>query len=503
MARRPESPVLACGSVLSFHRDARGVGRLRPFATPCYTRSIWPVRRSFFWRQNEWVEGLFPSFIKAERARGGRIDSIHGVPRFVGELPASQRQADLLRRALGLFGLALVAATWRLWTAQHVFPQVPFFYVMDGVPDACQWAGAAAMILGLAGAALAPGGSRRAPGSLLLFAVATLVMILLDQQRLQPWAYQFVLAAVVLALADARGALPLLRLLVISFYFHSAVTKFDHSFLHTLGQQFLGALAGASLDGWSESVRVAAAAVFPVGELLVAITLCFARTRTAGLAGAVLLHVLLLAILGPWGLDHKPGVLLWNGYFIAQDILLFSRGQAQPAADPAGKAVAPWPVRAMIWAAALLPFLGPTTWFDMWPSWGLYASAAQRVQLLVHRRELEQLPQELRQVTVASSEADDPWLTVRLDRWALAALGAPIYPQSRSQLGVAEAVIVRYGLVHRVRLYRFDLADRWSGQREYELFTTLPKILAASGEYLFNSRPRQGRFAPRGEKPAT
>lgn len=435
----------------------------------------------------------------------GRAEPMHGVPRLFGELPASEQRAELLRRALGLFGLALVAATWRLWTAQHVFPQVPFFYVLDAVPDACQWIGGAAMAIGLGGAVFAPRGGRWAPASLLLFAAAALVMILLDQQRLQPWAYQFVLVAIVLALADARAALPLLRLLVISFYFHSAATKFDESFLHTLGQQFLGALAhlvGASLDGWSESARLAAAAVFPVGELLVAMALCFARTRTAGLAGAVLLHVLLLAILGPWGLDHKPGVLLWNAYFIVQDVLLFSRGWQEPAAAPAGKALAPWPVRAMIWAAALLPFLGPTTWFDMWPSWGLYASSAERVQLLVHRRELEQLPQELRQVTVASSEADDPWLTVRLDRWALAALGAPIYPQNRSQLGVAEAVIVRYGLVHRVRVYRFDLADRWSGTRAYELLTTLPKMHAASAEYLLNSRPRQGRFAPRDEKPS-
>ena len=100
------------------------------------------------------------------------------------------------------------------------------------------------MILGLVLAGFAPDGRRLTPASLLLFASATLALSLFDQQRLQPWAYQFMLVAVVLALSPPQAALGLLRLLVISFYFHSAITKFDYSFLHTLGQQFLAALGG-------------------------------------------------------------------------------------------------------------------------------------------------------------------------------------------------------------------------------------------------------------------
>ena len=39
---------------------------------------------------------------------------------------------------------------------------------------------------------------------------------------------------------SATRRFALLRLLIVSFYLHSAFTKFDYSFLHTLGQQFLG-----------------------------------------------------------------------------------------------------------------------------------------------------------------------------------------------------------------------------------------------------------------------
>ena len=198
------------------------------------------------------------------------------VLRVFGEPDDGPRRAVLARRAIALFGLALVAVTWRLWTPQHVFPQVPLVWLMGTLPPWCDWIGTAGMVGGLAVALVAPERGRAAPTALAVFALSTAALAAIDQQRLQPWAYQFLLAAIILALADPRGALALLRLLVVSFYFHSALTKFDYSFLHTLGQQFLSVLVSVdALDAWSEPWRLAAAAAFPAGELLVAVGLCF------------------------------------------------------------------------------------------------------------------------------------------------------------------------------------------------------------------------------------
>jgi hypothetical protein len=426
-------------------------------------------------------------------------------PRLLGDVFQAVRCRDLLQRAVGLFGLLLVAATWRLWTPQHVYPQVPLARGLESLGTWFEWLAAAMMVAGLAGAMLAP--RRFAPTALLTFAVGTLLLVLLDQHRLQPWAYQLVLVAVVLALADAVAAIILLRLLVISFYFHSALTKLDYSFLHTLGQQFLGALAGifgASLDAWSESARLLAAGALPGAELLIALGLCCVKTRRAALVAAVLLHAVLLVILGPWGLDHKPGVLVWNVYFIVQDVLLFWLSTAARSSEPADT-IAPIelprsrPLTALIWAVVLLPFLVSITWFDMWPSWGLYASSAERVQLLVHRREAEQLPGELQPFLEPTPGGEDSWLVVRLDRWSLESLAAPVYPQNRYQLGVAEAVIARYGLLHRARVFRFDLADRFTGEREYTRFNGLAEVIGSAGEYYLNSRPRQNLLPAPGD----
>jgi hypothetical protein len=415
----------------------------------------------------------------------------------------SQFRVVLLRRTMAAFGLALVALTWRLWTPQTVFPQVPFIQAAIIVPAAFQWVGLAAMLAGLFAALAARPTRRMAAIGLLLFAASTLGMAILDQHRLQPWAYQFSLIAVVLALTAPSAAIPLLRLLIVGFYFHSGLTKCDVTFLHALGQQFLAALAGVaglSVDPWSQQAKMLGAALFPAGEMLVAVGLVFTVTRRAALVGAVVMHLLLLAILGPWGLDHKPGVLVWNAYFIVQDIVLFipsMRLRALPTVDqatPMERPRAPWALAALVWAAVLLPFLAPTCWFDLWPSWGLYASNAEHTTLFVHRLARDSLPRDLQPFLEGDADPEVPWLAFRIDRWSLDTLAAPLYPQNRFQLGVAEALVTRYQLSHRARVVRFELADRFNGARALDTLSSLPQIVAAGDDYLLNAHPNQSGF---------
>ena len=66
---------------------------------------------------------------------------------LVGEFPDTEMRAEHLRRVVGLSGLALVAATWKLWTPQGVFPQVPFFQFLRGTPDVLHWITHAVMLV--------------------------------------------------------------------------------------------------------------------------------------------------------------------------------------------------------------------------------------------------------------------------------------------------------------------------------------------------------------------
>jgi hypothetical protein len=426
---------------------------------------------------------------------------------------AFQRRPVLLRRLVALFALALLAVTWRLWTPQTVYPQVPFLGLLRDAPAALQWLVLAGQGVALLTALLAPARGRLGRIALAAFAGLTLAAVLFDQHRLQPWAYQFAVVAVVLAGCAPARAGTLLRVLTISLYFYSAVSKFDYVFLHTVGQQFLAALldfVGIDAAELSDLLRLALAALFPLGELLVALGLCFRRTSRVALAGAVATHLLLLVLLGPFGLGHKPAVLVWNVYFIAQDLLLFGgrregeapaepervesrelRAESRTAAPRRNSLAAP----AILGAVVLLPLLEPLGWFDHWPAWGLYAPKASRVVVQVRRSAAERLPKSLRRHLRAESEAS-PWLRLRIADWSLAALDAPIYPQARFQLGVAEAVVRRYRLARSAQIHLFTAADRQTGKRESETLVGLRGVENAAEWFWLNVHPAGRYFDP-------
>lgn len=421
-------------------------------------------------------------------------------------LPAAADAAESvekLRRLTALAGLALVGATWRLWIPQDGFPQVPFVEIAGRIPHWLEWAAAAVMLAGLLAGLLSPAGRPFWKWGLAAYAAATALLVLIDQHRLQPWAWQFVLIAAVLCSATPPRAILWLRALVVGIYFHSALSKFDASFLNTHGEQLVEAAIGAfglSLDGASEALRRGLAILLPLGELVIAAGLCWPRTRKPAVWGAVLMHSGLLLALGPWGLDHKPGVLLWNVYFIAGNVVLFwepAAARETAAADdrPAERRHARLPSQigngvsaAVVLAAVLLPFLEPLGWYDHWPAWSLYASRPERVFAFVHVLQRDALPPALREFTDPPSRG--PWLRIDLDRWSLESLDAPIYPQGRFRIAVALAIAERYRLGDGVRVLIESPADRFSGKRTACELRGTAALRAEADRFLLNARAR-------------
>ena len=70
-----------------------------------------------------------------------------------------------------------------------------------------------------------------------------------------------------------------------------------------------------------DSARLAI--LFPVGELVIGLGLLVPPTRRVAGCLAIAFHLTLLLVLGPWGLDHSHGVLVWNVVLIVQAYLLF------------------------------------------------------------------------------------------------------------------------------------------------------------------------------------
>src|SRR5688500_13927607 len=107
--------------------------------------------------------------------------------------PRRQGAAAWLQRIWPVFALALIAATWRLWTPQSVFPQAPLLRAALILPSAFDWIALVGMASGAVAAAALPLANRWSRGGGLLFSAGVLLAVVIDQHRLQPWAWQFLL----------------------------------------------------------------------------------------------------------------------------------------------------------------------------------------------------------------------------------------------------------------------------------------------------------------------
>lgn len=440
-------------------------------------------------------------------------------------------------KLLAVFLLALIAATWKLWTPQVEFPQIPFLAVLVDAPGWLDWLLLMLVVLAATAALLAQPSQAASSArhlanglnwslSWLMLAGSVIGLVSLNQHRLQPWAYQFLVFALLFGMASPLTALRSMRWIVVSVYFYSALSKFDYQFTHTVGQQMfttLADLAGIDTSRWSEATIAAWVGLLPLGELLVSIGLGLSlllqskHPPTATLiskvfaVAAILLHVALLFILGPWGLGHQPGVLLWNLFFIGQAWLLFgwtdreltyqltSEIQREPAERCSiGERFAK--VLGVIVIA--FPLTQPWGLCDHWLAWEVYAPKSSRVRF--DARVLDGMRFDNLQPGAPSGRTfdadrqsterrrtDDPRANLRdLSRWSLESLGAPIYPQARFQLGVILAAAQWYGLDRDIAVTIEQESDRWTGQRESKAIRGKDQLQMQAARYWLNTRPR-------------
>lgn len=405
--------------------------------------------------------------------------------------PISKKNRWLFPQAWGICLLLLLAGTYRLWLTTPGFPGLPAIpLVQFGVQLPAIICPILSVVL-VIGLLLVVAKPDRFGGLWWLVAGTLLLSFLTDQHRLQPWAYQSAIYAIVFATMDPPTARRWLIPLAASVYIYSAAGKFDFQFAHTVGQDFLSAAAsplGGLPESWSTSVRAKLALLMPATELLAGIGLLFRRTRRPAAVVVIVMHLSLLAILGPWGLNHSNGVVLWNVALIVQACLLMLWETNDEPTRWSTAVKSPLLARAstvtkvIVVAALILPLSERSGYWDHWPSWSLYSPHTSRCQIELHRSALEQLDEGLR--TYAADDTDgDGWQSFQMERWSLEKRGVPVYPQARYQLALALEIATEYQLGDAIRGRVRGVSDRWTGRREERLLLNQREIEAELDKY--------------------
>jgi len=402
---------------------------------------------------------------------------------------------QIYQRVVAVVLLALIGATYPLWTVTANLPAIPALQVFLPVP---LWVDQILLLLicgsGLIAAVL-PMNWRIASISWWIIGLGLVFEFLLSQHRFQPWACQIAVLAFFFAACDSAWAGQFCRIFCLSIYGYSAVSKLNRPFVDELGTDFLSAIASwigivlppAELGGM-QWISLA----FPLFELVVLVLLLIPRTRKAGVFAAVAMHTGLLLILGPLGMNHSFGVLLWNLLFIAQAILLFwptAASESQESAEPVSANAYRFSLGLLV-IVLVVPCFELIGLVDPWPAWGLYASHVGRTKVFISRLAAERLPANLLAGDVSS---DQDYLEVLVDRWLLEETGAPSYPGGRYTYAVGNALLEKSGTTNHAIVLFQSPANRFTNQRQ-EQFVHGPEIAKQSNRFWGNTIARRGYF---------
>jgi len=402
-----------------------------------------------------------------------------------------------LQRVMAGFLAALIASVWPLWGWEPAsLVQIPWFSELTGVPGWVDRIGLAVLLVSMVILAGPRRFSRGQTWGRLLLVVSLGLLVLLDQHRFQPWVCQFLLMGTALLIAPDQVGLSCSRAIVISIYLWSAISKLDMAFLNSHGQLLLNGLLhplGIETTYWSPRIKTWLPLLFPAGELLTAFCLSLRSWRQIGLMASVVMHLLLLWTLG-WGLGHEWSVLIWNGYFLVQNLILFRPpGQYSiVTVELMPNSVSSFRHRLAVGGTILAvsyPALELVGYCDHWPAWAVYSSRPALVTILLDEAAVSNLPEDLRPFLGTPLPLTDE-IPFRLDAWSFQTCGCPVYPQLRYRLALAGALLESLSPDAWQVEIRFT-PRRWTGERKELHLRGRDQIREYCRTFWANTLPRQ------------
>ncbi|MEM7384092.1 MAG: hypothetical protein AAF514_04030 [Verrucomicrobiota bacterium] len=347
----------------------------------------------------------------------------------------------LLRWTLCAGFFAGIFLSLNLWLTHRTYPHVPFFESLPHPPQALSLILLAALILSLALIALETFGRK----PLFVFLALIALLIVLDQNRLQPWIYQYTLGLLPFVWLKGKapsedrihGVLNGARLFTIGSYLWSG--------LHKLSPAFRELWQDSLVTPWlkdSSLKPLALATTSWIGplEILIALALLVPRLRNTAVLLATSTHLFILLMVGPLGLNFNMVIWPWNICLIALVWILFWKTPdlQWPSLTKSSIAI---PVAVIGILALILPSFSLGHKWDRYLSFHLYSGQQQRLLIGFAPSAVRKLPENLTPFLTPS-----PWPEYQQlapDNWAPKDMGVPPVTENRVLIKVCQEVLTR------------------------------------------------------------
>lgn len=358
------------------------------------------------------------------------------------------KRFNFLRAIVCAGFLAGILLSHKLWfPLGREFPRAPLFSALAALSSdivlTIEWLLGAALFVSLIVSVFA----RRKMLAVSLAATASvfILLVFLDHNRLQPWAYQYFLLLVVFVFYNARaedesgrrGALFRVQLIIAALYFWSGLQKLNYNFHEQILPFLLAPVKNLlpPFDWPYFSIGIMIALV----EMLVGVGLLFRRTRRLSASAAIAMHFTILILL----IANRYNQIVWVWNLTLAALLFFGFWKSENSTKTAllGN-FSDWKettVKALIAAAVVvLPATSFGGFWDAYLSGALFSGNTEVAVVKIDEGTYKKLPVSARSAVFTLPNSGERILP--LVEWALGDVNVPPYPEQRVSIYAARFV---------------------------------------------------------------
>lgn len=297
----------------------------------------------------------------------------------------SEKQIGYLMKVIAFFWLIAKIWSYKMWIAERVYPVIPPVDIFKGAPDFLHQSllGGSLVIL------LAILCLKINRWLLITLLIAEIMSCSLDVVRWQPWEYMYLcfLLLFIINFYKPKNILLLSHLFLVSIYLFSGLHKMNRDFLSSVWlNMVLVDFLGLSMEFIVKYKLFFVGLLIPVSEIILAVLLLISKSKRKISYGLMVMHLGVLAFIGPLGLKYNSVVWPWNLAMIGILIIVYSKPF-----EPANKnsIVLNFPWLALWWVMPVFSFFG--SWYQYF-SFNLYSGKGNQMYICVSKETKELKP---------------------------------------------------------------------------------------------------------------
>jgi len=334
--------------------------------------------------------------------------------------------SSILSATVAIFFFIAKIISWKLWLTNRRFPLIPAFDFLQIVSPGTHLLLYTTSIILLLLVIIKPQQYKL----LSTVIIVEVLSCILDQNRWQPWEYQYVFMLFILLVNrnNEKNILFMLLIVICSTYFYSGLQKVNPHFIkqvwgHTVLRDFLHLPSNITLQ--SNILRLGY--FLPLLEITLGIGLLLKKTRRIAIYTLLAMHILILMLIGPFGLWYNIIVWPWNLAMMAF-LLIFLK---QNIDTPDISSLISQKVNLLILIVCIIfPLLNFWGYWDFYFSSSLYSGRIDICYIELHHPDKNfELKEFYRKKNATDTVANKEMIL--LQDWALKELNTPPCPQVR------------------------------------------------------------------------